>query len=38
VLVRVAGDVIALSPPLIVEKAQIDQLVETIAGVVKGLD
>jgi beta-alanine--pyruvate transaminase len=38
VLVRVTGDIIALSPPLIIEKAQIDQLVETIAGVIKGLD
>ena len=29
-LVRVTGDIIALSPPLIVEKAQIDQMVDTI--------
>jgi beta-alanine--pyruvate transaminase len=29
-LVRVTGDTIALSPPLIIEKAQIDQLVEII--------
>jgi beta-alanine--pyruvate transaminase len=29
-LVRVTGDIIALSPPLIVEEAQIDQMVETI--------
>ncbi|MDI7773984.1 aspartate aminotransferase family protein [Asticcacaulis sp. EMRT-3] len=29
-LVRVTGDIIALSPPLIVEKSQIDRMVETI--------
>jgi beta-alanine--pyruvate transaminase len=29
-LVRVTGDIIALSPPLIVEKAQIDQMAQTI--------
>jgi beta-alanine--pyruvate transaminase len=30
VLVRVAGDVIALSPPLIVDRAQIDEIVGTL--------
>jgi beta-alanine--pyruvate transaminase len=30
VLIRVTGDIIAFSPPLIVEKAQIDQIVETV--------
>ena len=29
-LIRTTGDIIALSPPLIVEKAHIDQLMETI--------
>ena len=38
VLTRVAGDVIALSPPLIIGKQQIDQLVGTIAGVLRKLD
>ena len=38
VLIRVTGDIIALSPPLIVEKAQIDQLADTIAGVLKTID
>jgi len=38
VLVRVTGDIIALSPPLIIEKAQIDQLADTIAGVLKTID
>ncbi len=31
VLTRVTGDVLALSPPLIIEKAQIDQIFATIA-------
>ena len=38
VLVRVTGDIIALSPPLIIEKAQIDQLADTIASVLKTID
>ena len=29
-LIRVTGDIIALSPPLIVEKEQIDRLIETL--------
>lgn len=35
VLIRTTGDIIALSPPLIVEKSQIDQIFETIGGVLK---
>jgi len=35
VLIRVTGDIIALSPPLIVEKAQIDQMVDTVRAVLK---
>ncbi|HUG73638.1 MAG TPA: aspartate aminotransferase family protein [Steroidobacteraceae bacterium] len=35
ILVRAAGDITALSPPLIMEKAQIDQLVETLGKVLK---
>jgi beta-alanine--pyruvate transaminase len=35
VLIRTTGDIIALSPPLIVSKAQIDELVGTLAGVLK---
>jgi beta-alanine--pyruvate transaminase len=35
VLIRVTGDTIALSPPLIVEKAQIDQIFDKIADVLK---
>jgi beta-alanine--pyruvate transaminase len=34
-LIRVTGDIIALSPPLIIEKAQIDEMFETLAGVLK---
>ena len=36
-LIRTTGDIIALSPPLIIEKAQIDQIVETLSGVLRGL-
>jgi beta-alanine--pyruvate transaminase len=38
VLIRVTGDIIALSPPLIVEKAHIDRIFETLARVLKTLD
>ncbi len=37
-LIRVTGDIIALSPPLIIEKAQVDQVVEVIRGVLAGVD
>jgi beta-alanine--pyruvate transaminase len=37
VLVRTTGDTIALSPALIIEKRQIDQLVETLGDVLKTL-
>jgi beta-alanine--pyruvate transaminase len=35
VLIRTTADTIALSPPLIIEKAQIDELVGTVADVIK---
>ena len=38
VLPRITGDIIALSPPLIVEKPQIDRIVETIGQVLKTLN
>ena len=38
VLVRTTGDTIALSPPLIVEPAQIDRIAETIRDVLKAVD
>jgi beta-alanine--pyruvate transaminase len=38
VLTRTTGDIIALSPPLIIEKAQIDTIVETLRDVLKTLE
>jgi beta-alanine--pyruvate transaminase len=35
VLIRTTGDIIALSPPLIIEKTQIDQLFDVIGDVLK---
>ncbi|WP_119154460.1 aspartate aminotransferase family protein [Caldimonas tepidiphila] len=35
ILIRTTGDTIALSPPLIIERAHIDQLVGTLAEVLK---
>ena len=35
VLLRVTGDIVALSPPLIVEKAQIDRLVDALGAAIK---
>ncbi len=37
VLVRTSGDVIALSPPLIVNQSQLDEIVGTLAGVLREL-
>jgi beta-alanine--pyruvate transaminase len=37
-LIRVTGDIIAFSPPLIVEKAQIDQIVGTVRDVLSKID
>jgi beta-alanine--pyruvate transaminase len=37
-LIRVTGDVIALSPPLIVEMKHIDEIVERLTEVLEGLD
>ena len=34
-LVRPAGDNLVLAPPYIVEKSQIDQLVDTLAQAIK---
>jgi beta-alanine--pyruvate transaminase len=36
-LLRVTGDIIALSPPLIIERAQIEQMVDLLGGVLKKL-
>jgi beta-alanine--pyruvate transaminase len=38
VLVRTTGDTIALSPPLIVERAQVDRIFEVLGAIVDGLD
>jgi beta-alanine--pyruvate transaminase len=35
VMVRVTGDIVALSPPLIIESQQITQLVETLAEAIR---
>lgn len=37
-LIRTTGDIIALSPPLIVEKSHIDQLFGTLRNVLAGLE
>jgi beta-alanine--pyruvate transaminase len=37
-MVRTTGDIIALSPPLIIEKSHIDQIVETLSNVLKQVD
>jgi beta-alanine--pyruvate transaminase len=38
VLVRTTGDIIALSPPLIIERSQIDTIFETLRDILKTLD
>jgi len=38
VLIRVTGDIIALSPPLIIEKSQVDQIVETVRGALQRIE
>jgi len=38
ILIRTTGDIIALSPPLIIEKDHIDTLIGTLADILKSLD
>jgi beta-alanine--pyruvate transaminase len=38
ILIRTTGDIIALSPPLIIEKSHIDELFGTLRDVLKNLD
>ncbi|MEJ1996131.1 MAG: aspartate aminotransferase family protein [Limibacillus sp.] len=38
VMVRFTGDIIALSPPLVIEKSQIDQIFDTIRKVLETVD
>jgi beta-alanine--pyruvate transaminase len=35
VLVRTTGDIVALSPPLIIEKSQIDRIVDVLGAAIK---
>lgn len=37
-LIRTTGDIIAMSPPLIISKEQIDQIFDILSGVLKTLD
>jgi beta-alanine--pyruvate transaminase len=37
VLVRVTGDIIAFSPPLIIEKSQIDQIADTVRSALNSI-
>ena len=37
-LIRVTGDTIAMSPPFIVERRQIDRIMETLRGVISAVD
>ncbi len=38
IMIRTTGDIIALSPPLIIERHQIDELIGTLGDVLKALD
>jgi beta-alanine--pyruvate transaminase len=38
ILIRTTGDIIAMSPPLIIEKSHIDTLIGTLAGILKTLE
>ncbi|MFO7857106.1 MAG: aspartate aminotransferase family protein [Paracoccaceae bacterium] len=38
ILIRVTGDIIALSPPLIISESQIDELIGTLGDVLRSLD
>jgi beta-alanine--pyruvate transaminase len=35
VMIRTTGDIIALSPPLIVEKSHIDQILDTVRAALR---
>jgi beta-alanine--pyruvate transaminase len=37
-LIRITGDTIALSPPLVVERRDVDRIFETLAGIIDRLD
>ena len=38
ILIRTTGDIIAMSPPLIIEKSHIDILIGKLAEILKGLE
>jgi beta-alanine--pyruvate transaminase len=38
ILIRTTGDIIAMSPPLIISKGQIDELIGTLGDVLAALD
>jgi beta-alanine--pyruvate transaminase len=38
VLIRTTGDTIALTPPLIIDEQQIDQIVATIGQALRSID
>jgi len=38
IMIRTTGDIIALSPPLIIEKAHIDELIGTLRAVLESID
>jgi beta-alanine--pyruvate transaminase len=38
ILIRTTGDIIAMSPPLIINESQIDQLINTLRDVIEALD
>ncbi|MDP9198998.1 MAG: aspartate aminotransferase family protein, partial [Pseudomonadota bacterium] len=37
-LVRTTGDTIAMSPPLIIERAQVDRIFEVLTPIIDGLE
>ena len=37
-LIRTTGDTIAMSPPLIIERKEVDRIFETLAGIIDRLD
>ncbi|MNC94114.1 Omega-amino acid--pyruvate aminotransferase [compost metagenome] len=37
-LIRTTGDTIAMSPPLVIERKDVDWIVETLAGIIDRLD
>ena len=38
ILIRTTGDIIAMSPPLIIEKSHIDTLIGTLGTILKALE